>query len=231
MNKTINFGNLSEVDTPHLIKLPVDHILRHEQCPVCKVSLTETFKTESSMPKDIMKVQIGRKYPSWLVSDSIFCPNCKMVFKHSTSDSELLARYKSIAKTGGVYKLSLSQDFLISRFDTSFEKNLKKGDIVYATTTSVNFSQEKPRLAKTLSGSSFPEHSYDTNFLYELKKGYKKSEGWSKGAIPIRQFNAWEQTSAVGVVMDILDLFTSSSRIKIPTRILVLPQEILKENN
>lgn len=230
MNTQINLSNLSEIKSLDLVQLPVEHIPRNEKCPSCEVSLIETFRRESSMPKDIMKVQIGRKYSSWLVSGDIFCPKCKMLFKHEGTDSSVLGRYEAIAKDGGIYKLKLEDDFLISRFDTSLKKNLKKGTIVYATIGAVVFSRQRVQIYKVLSASSFSGDSLVTNFLYEIEEGYKKSDGWTKGEISIRKSSLWKQVPAVLCVLKAIDLFTSDSWIALPARIFTLPKVVEKAN-
>lgn len=230
MNKEINFGKLPVSNSPKLITLPAEHITRNEKCSACKASLIETFQIESSKPKDIMKVPIGRKFKTWLVSDDIYCPTCKMKFKHSPTTSDVLGRYKSIVKQGGIYQLSLYKDFLISQYDTPLKRNLKKGTIVYATISGIKFSQEKLQMYKTPSMSSFFGESFATNFLYELKKGYKKSTGWiTRGQFVLRKQKAWTQVPAILCVMNIMDLFTSDLRIVLPASNFVLPKEILKK--
>ena len=228
MNTEINLGNPAELASQSLIELPTEYIVRNEQCPVCKISLHESFRSESDKPKDPMRVQFGRKYRHWLVSDDIFCPTCKMKFKHLPTDSAVLGRYKAIAEQGGIYKLCLAADFLISRFDTPLKKSLKKGTIVYAEIDVVAISQKKPTYYKTPSTSSLLGFNIASNFLFELKKGYKKSDGWTEGKIPFRKAAAWKQTPAVLCVLKIMDLFTSESKIELPAHLVVFHKEMEK---
>ncbi len=229
MNKEINLGNLSEVPTPGLIRLPTEHIRRYEECPICKINLIESFHRESGKPKDIMRVQIGRKYPSWLTSSAIFCPNCKMVFKHSATDSNTLGRYEAIARAGGIVKLILAKDFLVSRYDTSLKKGIKKGIVVYATHGAVAFSQQKKlQISKIPSVSSFTGESFATNFLFEIKEGYKKSDGWTKGKYPFRKFIMWKQVPAISCALEAKQLFNTEDRIHLPAAIFNLSKKSSK---
>jgi hypothetical protein len=224
MNKEINLGNLSVLGTPSLITLPKEYIVRNEKCPLCKVSLHETFERKSDAPKDIMKVKIGFKYASWLESKSIFCPNCKMKFEHDATDSKIIGRYQTIAEQGGIYKLALTEDFLVSQYDTPLKKNLDSGSIVYTTIRDVNLSYEKPKIYKIRSEFSFSEYNFKSNFLFKLKEGYEKSDGFTEGTISFRKVEAWEEVSAITCAMEAAELFTSENKVTLPAAILTLPK-------
>jgi hypothetical protein len=181
MNHNINLNKLLELPVQSSLQLEKDHIPRKEQCPLCKVHLIEDVYLESDAPKSIV---IGKRYNSWYRSNDIYCPNCKMTFKHPPTERDTINEYLSIVEEGPIYKLELLDDFKVSRYGTEIKKDIKKGAVVYASRARVSLTEGKTfYLFNTRARNIFDRQKMripTANFMWELKKEYHPSESMKK---------------------------------------------------
>lgn len=188
MNHNINLNKLLELPVQSSLQLEKDSVPRKEQCPLCKVYLIEDVCLESDSPKSIV---IGKRYNSWYRSNDIYCPNCKMTFKHPPTEKDTINEYLSIAKEGPIYKLELLDDFKVSRYETEIKKDIKKGTVVYTSRNRVSLAEEKTLyLFNARARNIFDRQKIrlpTSNFLWELKKEYRPSESMKKVRFGVRK--------------------------------------------
>ncbi len=105
---------------------------REEKCKVCQKNLVEEISSEII---SYIKYNTRDKCPD---GSDIYCPSCKIIYKHSHSFGAILKKYCNEMKaTHGISMLRLKEDFVVSQFenDESHVADIPKDTIWYCPVT------------------------------------------------------------------------------------------------
>ncbi len=208
---------------PMIFPLPKTYIPREETCPVCKKNLAESFGYRSSAPKDRMTMIIGREYPSFLRSKGVYCPDCKIDFRHPMTESQDIESYLETAKEGGWCTLVLLQPFVVELFQTELTSDLPAGTVLYTKVKHVREVLEKKEV--WLKGES----------VMRIKDGYKKSDGITDSAFGMKGLAGykegyWDSFPAMRCTTKIEDLLSREKYDRFPVEFIEFPADFaLKE--